>query len=114
MYNFNMRTPVLLVGRGLFQDGLTRMLGAERPDISVIGFAETWQEARDLLNRLRPAALIADYQYADAIMADLEKLPLAESRLFKTLFIILDENKMVVYQRQQFTDITIQHVIEAL
>lgn len=109
-----MSTPVLLVGRGLFQDGLARILGAERTDISVIGFAETWKEAKNLLKRLQPEALIADYQYADAIMADLEKLSVAESRLFKTIFILLDENKMVVYQRQQFTDITTRQVIEAL
>ena len=110
----NMSTQVLLVGRGLFQDGLARLLEANQTYVNVIGFAESWQEAKTLLKTLRPDALIADYQCADVIVADLERLSIEEYQISKALFIILDENKMVVYHRQQFVDITIDQLIKAL
>jgi len=109
-----MSTQVLLIGRGLFQDGLARILEPYQADVTIIGYAESWEEAKTLLKTLHPDTLIADYQYANVIVADLERFSGDDSPISKALFIILDENKMVVYQRQQFADITIDRLVEAL
>jgi DNA-binding NarL/FixJ family response regulator len=109
-----MSTQVLLIGRGLFQDGLDRVLKNYSPDVEIIGVAETWEEAKSMLSTIHPDALIADYQYADVIVPEMESFTESGEKSIKALFVILDENKMIVYQRQQMTDITIDRLVEAL
>jgi DNA-binding NarL/FixJ family response regulator len=109
-----MSTQVLLVGRGLFLEGLTRLLENHQAAVKVIGSVESWPAAKDLLTTLQPDALIADYQCAETIIADIEKLATEAYPITKVLFIILDENRMVVYRRQQVADIAIHQLIEAL
>ncbi len=109
-----MSTQVLLIGSGLFQDGLDRVLKNHAPDIEIIGIAKSWDEAKILLASVTPDALIADYQYADTIVADMESLTSDNEKPLKVLFVIPDENRMIVYQRQQMTDLTIDRFIEAL
>ncbi len=109
-----MSTQVLLIGGGLFQDGLSRILKTHQDDITVIGAAETWEQAESLLKTLQPHALIADYQCADVIVADMERISFDNDQLSKVLFIIQDENKMILYRRQQYVDATVQQLIEAL
>ncbi len=113
-YNSIMSTRVLLVSRGMFHDGLVRVLKTHAEDVVISGSAESWQEAKAMLNTLKPEALMAEYQFAEAILADLEQLAAHQYFPEKILFIIQDENKIVVYQRQQLSDITIEHLIEAL
>jgi hypothetical protein len=55
-----------------------------------------------------------DHHIPDVIVADLESFSSEDEKPLKVLFVILDENKMIVYQRQQMTDITIDRLIEAL
>jgi DNA-binding NarL/FixJ family response regulator len=109
-----MSTQVLLIGSGLFQDGLDRVLKNYAPDIEIVGIARAWDEAKDMLAAANPDALIADYQYADTIIADMESLSPGDEKPLKVLFVIPDENRMIVYQRQQMTDLTIDRFIEAL
>jgi len=109
-----MSTQVLLVGRGLFQEGLARVLSSYADHVEIIGAAESWEVAKTQLDILHPDTLIADHQYADAIIADMDHFSLDDDKPTKALFIILDENKMIVYQRQQLVDITIDHLVEAL
>ncbi len=109
-----MSTRVLLVSRGMFHDGLVRALKDHRADVEIVGSAESWSEARPMIEELRPDALIADHQFAEAMMADLEEVAAEERIPERILFVILDENKIVIYQRQQLTDITIDALIEAL
>ncbi len=113
-YNITMSTRVLLVSRGMFHDGLVRVLKNHAEDVVISGSAESWQEAKAMLNTLKPEALMAEYQFAEEILADLEQLAANQYFPEKILFIIQDENKIVVYQRQQLNDITIEHLIEAL
>ena len=113
-YNGSMSTRVLLVSRGMFHDGLVRVLDAQAADIEIVGSAENWDEAKALIERLQPEAIIADYRYAEEMMADMEQMAHDAAMPGKILFIILDENKIILYQRKQFTDITIDRLIEAL
>jgi len=109
-----MSTQVLLIGRGLFQDGLDRVLKNYSPDIEIVGIAETWEEAKTMMATLHPDALIADYECADVIVPEMESFTGEDEKPMKAIFVILDENKMIVYQRQQMTDITIDRLIESL
>ena len=102
-----------MIGRGLFQDGLDRVLKTYSPDVEIVGVAETWEDAKPMLAELHPDALIADYACADVIVPEMESFTGSEKPL-KAIFVILDENKMIVYQRQQMTDITIDRLIESL
>ena len=113
-YNRIMSIQVLLIGRGLFHDGLDRVLKNYSPVIELVGVAETWDEAKSMLHTMHPDTLIADYQYADVIVPEMEHFTTTGEKPLKILFVILDENKMVVYQRQQMSDITIDRLIEAL
>ena len=109
-----MSTQVLLIGRGLFQDGLDRVLKNYSNAVEIVGMAETWDEAKSMLITLHPDALIADYECADVIVPEMESFTGEDEKPIKALFVILDENKMVVYQRQEMTDITIDRLVEAL
>lgn len=113
-YTGIMSTRVILVSRGMFHDGLVRVLEDYEADVQIIGSAETWAEAKVLIPQLKPEALIADHQFAEEMMADLEQMAADEYIPEKILFIILDENKIIVYQRQQMSDITVHNLLEAL
>jgi len=82
--------------------------------VEIVGIAETWDDAKRMLSALRPDALIADYQCADEIVPEMETCSGEDGKPIKALFVILDENKMIVYQRQQMTDITIDRLVESL
>jgi len=113
-YNGSMSTQVLLVSRGMFHDGLLRVLKDYERDVEVVGSAASWPEARAMMEDIRPDVLIADYQFAEEMMADLEQMAADEYSPGRILFVILDENKAVIYQRQQLTNMTIDRLIEVL
>ncbi len=114
LYNVNMSTRILLVSRGMFHDGLLRALKNYADDVEILGSASTWSEAQALIRERKPQVLVADYQLAPEMMGGLEELAAEEEIPAKILFIILDENKIIVYQRRQFTDITLDKLIERL
>ncbi len=114
LYNRNMSTQVLLIGRGLFQDGLDRVLKSYSSDIKIVDIVETWNEAKTFLSSFHPDVIIADYQCADVIMSEMESFSGEDERPITAIFVILDENKMIIYQRRQMTGITIDRLVEAL
>lgn len=114
LYNESMNTRVLLVSRGMFHDGLLRALENHAGDVEVVGSAKSWMEAKAMIEQLHPNALIADHQFAEEMMADIEEVAASEHLPHRILFVILDENKIILYQRHQLTDITIDRLIEAL
>ncbi len=98
----------------MFQDGLIRVLEEHTANVEILGVAQDWSEAKRLITTLQPDVLIADYGLADTMIPELEHLAMDETNPLRILFIIMDENKIILYQRQQFTDITIERLIEAL
>lgn len=109
-----MSTRVLLVGQGLFQDSLQHVLQGHAEQVELIGTTASWEEAKQLLLSAHPDTIVADYRYADAIVADIEALAASGGESVRLLFLIPDENKLIVYQRQQLTDITIDNFVRAL
>ena len=100
----------------MFHDGLVRVLEDRSADVEIIGSAESWTEAKAMMEQARPDALIADYHYAEEMMADLERIAANDNDPIpdRILFVILDENKVVLYKRRQISDITIDRLIEVL
>ena len=100
----------------MFHDGLVRALEERPSDIEIIGSAESWAQAKAMMDEMHPDALIADHQFAEEMMADMEQIAINDDEHTpdRILFVILDENKVVLYQRQQITDITIDRLIEVL
>ncbi len=108
-----MSTRILLIGQGLFLDGLTRIL-AEQPATEIIGAVSTWDAARDLVVENRPDIIIVDHD--EEKLRDTDMVPLLENHTanIKVIFLTLAANKMVIHNRQQFTDVSITDLIQAL
>jgi hypothetical protein len=108
-----MPTRVLLVGRGLFRDGLERTL-AHEPTITVVGSADTWREAQVLVAQLKPDVLIVDHAATALRQADMTPVLGTEAQALKVIHLTLAENKMVVYDQRQVTDVSLIDLLSAL
>lgn len=102
-----MITRILLIGQGLFREGLEHLLNG-RENMAVVGMAETWNDARDHLAELRPDVLIVEQtgsqdQNLRSALQGGDPAPLLESGLqkIKVIHLSLVENRMLVYDWQQ-------------
>ncbi len=108
-----MPTRVLLVGRGLFRDGLERAL-AQEPAVTVVGSADTWREAQAQVLELKPDVLIVDHAAKALRQADMTPVLGTESQPIKVIHLTLAENKMVVYDQRQVADVSLVDLLSAL
>ena len=108
-----MPTRVLLVGRGLFRDGLEHAL-AQEPSVAIVGSADTWQAAQALVPELKPDVLIVDHAAKALHNADMATLLGTETQPLKVIHLTLAENKMVVYDRRQVADVSLTDLLSAL
>lgn len=108
-----MLTRVLLVGRGLFRDGLERSL-AQEPAVSVVGSADTWREAEALVAELKPDVLIVDHAAKALYQADMVPMLGTDAQTLKVIHLTLAENKMVVYDQRQVADVSLTDLLSAL
>lgn len=108
-----MTARVLLIGHGLFRDGLARLL-AEQPLVSIVGEAGAWAEAQTLVAQKRPDVLIVDHAAAELGEADLAPLLETEAPAIKVIYLTLADSKMIVHNRQQVADVTVEDLLGAL
>ena len=108
-----MPTRVLLVGRGLFRDGLERAL-AQEPTVTIVGSADTWREAQARVLELKPNVLIVDHAAKALRQADMTPVLGTESQPLKVIHLTLAENKMVVYDQRQVADVSLTDLLSAL
>jgi len=108
-----MATRILLIGQGLFRDGLEHIL-AQEPTVTIIGSVSTWAEAQDLMARARPDVLIVDHAAEKLRQADL--LPPLEAQAWdlKIIHLTLAENRMVVHDQRQVADVSLTDLLGAL
>ena len=95
-----MGTRVLLVGQGLFRDGLAHLLGKE-PSVFVVGSASSWGEAEDLIAETQPEVLIVDQAVIGGRTPDVYSLLGSPSRRLRIIHLTLDENRAVVDDLRQ-------------
>jgi len=108
-----MATNVLLIGHGVFHDGLERLL-AEQSQMSVIGTASNWDEAQQVMTREQPDVLIIEQESANLYEDNLAPLLDVETETFKVIYLTLAESKMVIHDRQQVNGATVDNLLEAL
>ncbi len=108
-----MSTRVLLVGQGLFREGLEHTL-AQEPTITVVGSANTWPEAQTLVARLKPDVLIVDHAATALGQADMTPLPGLNDQTLKVIHLTLAENKMVVHDQRHVTNVSLTDLLQAL
>lgn len=108
-----MAIRVLLLGQGLFLQGLTRLLDAE-PTATVVGTAETWPEARERIRRDKPQVLIVDLADHELRDADLAPLLGPDSDVFKVVYLARTESRMIVHDLKSVADAHVADLIRAL
>jgi DNA-binding NarL/FixJ family response regulator len=108
-----MSTRVLLVGQGLFRDGLAHTL-AQEPSVTIVGSANTWPEAQALVASLKPDVLIVDHAATALGQADMTPLPGLNDQTLKVIHLTLAENKMMVYDQRQVTNVSLTDLLQAL
>lgn len=101
-----MATRVLLVGHGLFREGLERLLG-ESGGVEVVGAAETWAEAEALMRRANPQVVIADHDTSRLNPADLAPFLHAGAENMRIIYLTLADNTMIIHQQQALANATL-------
>lgn len=108
-----MPTRILLVGRGLFRDGLARVL-AEEPSLTVVGSASSWREAEALIVQTQPEVLIVDQAAIGSRTTNVYALLGNPPRSLRIIHLTLDENRAVVDDLRQVTDISVPELLGIL
>ncbi len=108
-----MNARILLIGQGLFLDGLTRIL-TEQPDTEIIAAVHNWEEAGSIVEQENPNIVIVDHDEPKLRQTDLAPLLENESPELKVIYLTLSANKMIVHNRQQLTDVSVPDLIQAL
>ena len=108
-----MNARILLIGHGLFVDGLTHIL-SEQPNAEIIGSASNWDEARKIIDQENLNIVILDHDEPDLRQSDLA--PLLESKIpsLKVIYLTLSTNKMIVHDRQHLSDVSVPDLVDAL
>jgi hypothetical protein len=104
-----MGTQILLVGQGLFHDGLICLL-ADFPAAEVVGQAKSWSEARAMIEQCHPDAVIVDQ--ADPELFKEEHIPVLNVGI--VIYLTLTDNRMVVHDRHQLMEPTMDDLLKAL
>ena len=108
-----MNTRILLIGQGLFLDGLTRIL-SEQPATEIIGAVNTWEAARGIVDENQPDIIIVDHDKEELREADLAPLLENQAADIKVIYLTLAANKMIIHNRQQLADVSVPDLIQAL
>ena len=108
-----MKTRILLVGQGIFLDGLTHIID-EQASLEIIGAVRDWAAARQILVQQQPDIIIVDHANAELRAADLSPLLENDYPSIKVIYLTLAENKMVIHDRKQISGATMTDLFEAL
>jgi len=106
-----MATRILLIGQGLFRDGLEHVL-AQESTVTIVGSVSTWAEAQDLHERVD--VLIVEHTSEKLRQADLLPLLGTEAQDLKVIHLTLAENKMVVHDQRHVTDVSLTDLLGVL
>lgn len=106
-----MNRVVIVSGRPLFREGITRLL---EDQAEVVGTVADWEEARALIQRWRVEAIVVDHEGADLKETDLAPLLWSEMEALKVIYVTLAGSEMIVHHRSQITDVTDADLLCAL
>jgi DNA-binding NarL/FixJ family response regulator len=108
-----MTTRILLIGQGIFLDGLKHIL-VETSSLEIIDAVENWEQVHENLNQQQPDVIIVDHANADLRVSDLSPLLISNFPKIKVIYLTLSDNKMVVHDRRQVAGATVDDLLQAL
>jgi len=108
-----MATKVLLIGHGMFHDGLEHLLN-EQSHMYVVGAANNWDKAQEMVVQLQPDVLIVEQEAAELYEDDLAPLLDMQGHTMKIIYLTLAESRMIIHDRQEVDGATVDHLLEAL
>ncbi len=82
--------------------------------LTVVGTVRTWEEARQVMAQKHPDIIIVDHDSAHLREPDLAPLLENEEQAIKVIYLTLAQNKMVIHNRQQVTNVTATDLLQAL
>ena len=108
-----MKTRILLIGQGIFLDGLSHIL-TEKASLVIIGAIDNWDQADAIIKDEQPDIIIVDHADTELRVSDLS--PLLENNYpkIKVIYLTLADNKMVIHDRRQVSGATMEDLIDAL
>ena len=104
---------VLLVGLGLLQDVVVRLL-TDQTDIEIIGMVNNWAEAKTAIVERQPDIIIMDHQNHELIEAELNPLLENSERDLKVIYLTSADNRIIVHNRKQINDAAMPDLLRAL
>ncbi len=104
---------VLIIGRGLFRDGLNRLL-SDHESVEVVAAVSDWREARRILEHEPVDTLIVEQQSTDDYEDELLRFLATDMRRIKVIYLSLAKSQMIVHQRRQMSDVTVENLLTAL
>jgi DNA-binding NarL/FixJ family response regulator len=102
-----------LIGKGLFLDGLTRILD-EQPDTEIVAAVRDWELAREIFYQASPNIVIVDHDEPELQGSDLNPLLESATPSMTVIYLTLSNNKMIIHNRQELTDVSVPDLITAL
>ncbi len=97
----------------MFCEGLTRLL-REDSRLTLVGAADSWSQAREMAAHEQPDVLIVDHETAQLREADLAPLLQAGRQPLKVIYLTLAENRMIVHNQVQVSDVTLSDLLKAV
>ena len=108
-----MAKKVLLIGQGLFRDGLTHLL-QEAAHLQIVGAADSWTNARELMETHRPDIVIVDHSSNRLNEADLAPMLQNDLPNLKVIYLTLADNHMIVHDQHQVSNVNVVDLLNAL
>lgn len=111
--SFEMTVRIVIIGQGVFRDGLASLL-ADDAEVVLVGAADTWQEARAIFATQKSDVLIVDHKTPQLSKEDLEPLLQSEGSSLKVIFLTLADNHMVIHNWQRISNVTVTDLRSAV
>ncbi len=108
-----MGTRILLVGRGLFRDGLAHALRQE-PSVTIVGSVSAWHDVPAEVALTHPDVLIVDEAAVRPATPDTLPLLGPGASHLKIIYLTLDTNRAVVDDLRQVIDLSLTDLVTLL
>ncbi len=108
-----MTRRVLLVGQGMFGEGLRHLLG-EVPNLGLVGVVNTWDEAQTLLQREAAEVIILDHSTVQVGEAELAALFRAHGQALQVISLTLTESKLTLFALKEVSNATLEDLVHLL
>jgi len=108
-----MATRVLVVGQGLFGEGLHHLL-AGAANLNLVGTAPTWEAAQALMQDQPADVVIVDQRSVHLDQTDLLPFLQRHGKTLKVICLTLAENTMTILAQKEVANATAEDLLQIL